>query len=437
MTERDFERRLRAYYRARVGETEGPAVLHVRVNAIPDVIPARSGLFGGQHRLVWLAAAALLAALVVGSAIAVGSGLLDLPWLPDSRPDITDHNDAATWVATGAMISDHSEGYALTRLADGRVLVVGGGGSRPLSAELFDPGTGQWSAAGDMLARNNPIAILLSDGRVLVAGGDDYDVAGDTYEVFSSAELYDPRTAVWTLTGSMIEARSGASATLLPDGRVLVAGGNVIVPNAGSRLDDVASAELYDPATGTWTAIAPMGEARSGHTATLLRDGRVLVVGGSKAELYNPGTGTWTPTADMINDREFHTATSLKDGTVLVAGGVTGGALGLLVAELYDPASGSWAATGNMVEARAWHTATLLLDGRVLLTGGGDGGYGGQPSAEVYDPETKSWSATDDMLSPRGWHEAIALTDGRVLVVGGFGSSGPGLNAEVFNPTSD
>jgi N-acetylneuraminic acid mutarotase len=333
------------------------------------------------------------------------------------------------------MISHRSEGHALTRLADGRVLVVGGWGLQ--SAELFDPDTGQWSAADGMLARNNPMAVLLSDGRVLVAGGD-HGAQSGTYEMFSWAELYDPRTGVWTATGSMIEGRSGASATLLPDGRVLVTGGRATVPHAGgSHVVDLASAELYDPATGTWSSIAPMGGARAGHTATLLCDGRVLVVGSSKAELYDPGTGAWTRTADMIDDREFHTATLLNDGTVLVAGGVV--FLSRLVStELYDPASGSWTATGRMVESRAWHTATLLLDGKVLLTGGGDGGYGGQSSAEVYDPETRSWSATPNMLSPRGWHEAVALADGRVLVVGGYdGRSGPDLDAEVFDPAND
>jgi hypothetical protein len=345
--------------------------------------------------------------------------------------------DAATWVATGAMINDHSEGHALTLLPDGRVLVVGGWGS--VSAELFNPGTRQWSAADGMLARNNPTAALLSDGRVLVAGGDHYGARSDTYEMFAAAELYDPRTELWTATGSMIEARSRASATLLSDGQVLVAGGNVTVPKAGgSRVDDTASAELYDPDTGAWSAIAPMGWARADHTATLLRDGGVLMVGGSMAEVYDPGTDAWTRTADTIHDREFHTATLLNDGTVLVAGGVTTLVNRLVVAELYDPVSGSWTATGNMVESRAWHTATLLLDGRVLLTGGGDGGYGGQPSAEVYDPETRSWSATHDMLSPRGWHEAVALADGRVLVVGGYdGRAAPDLDAEVFTPARD
>jgi N-acetylneuraminic acid mutarotase len=215
-------------------------------------------------------------------------------------------------------------------------------------------------------------ATLLRDGRVLVAGG--LATTGDSQEDSDEAELYDPASGHWTMTGDMVQARSGHTATLLADGRVLVAGG---WSNADGQ--QFASAELYDPASGRWTTTGKMRRARSGHTATLLPDGRVLVTGGvnlkggegagvKSAELYDPSSGKWTPTGRMLEARANHTATLLADGRVLVTG-YTGG--GGSHAELYDPGSGRWASTGAMnTEPCSGHTATLLSDGRVLVTGG-------------------------------------------------------------------
>ena len=163
-----------------------------------------------------------------------------------------------------------------TLLADGRVLVVGGGPDPDVqaSAELFDPSTGRWTATGSMsTARGGHTATLIRDGRVLVAGG--YNGGGGGYATSSAAGLYDPGTGRWTATGSMGSGRQGHSATLLPDGRVLVAGGF-----SSAFTDKLSAAELYDPGTGRWTATGSMVTARGGHTATLLPDGRVLVAGG-------------------------------------------------------------------------------------------------------------------------------------------------------------
>ena len=225
-------------------------------------------------------------------------------------------------------------------------------------------------------------ATLLRDGRVLVAGG--LATIGSSEEDSDKAELYDPASGQWTMTGDMVQARSGPTATLLADGRVLVAGG-------WSSHDEhqFASAELYDPATGRWTTTGKMHRARGRHTATLLPDGRVLVTGGvnltggegegvKSAELYDPDTGRWTPTGKMLEALAGHRATLLTDGRVLVTGYAGGGGSH---AEVYDPGSGRWASTGRMsAECRGGHTATLLSNGRVLVTGGMCG------TGETFDP---------------------------------------------------
>jgi N-acetylneuraminic acid mutarotase len=285
-------------------------------------------------------------------------------------------------------------GHTATVLADGRVLVTGGvaglgcsgatvcGNGRQLaSAELFDPGNGRWAAAGSMhKIRSGHTATLLPDGRVVVAGGYDIkaaEVAGAEIMGLTAAELYDPNSGQWIMTGSMTDTRAGATATLRQDGRVLVAGGDVGGAGAGR------SAELYDPGTGRWAITGSMADARRNHAATLLPDGRVLVTGGfagsdfagtpcsgvpgpCSAELYDPSHGRWTATGSMHAHRVGHTANLLTDGTVLVVG--LGTDREPASTELYDPSTGRWTATASPAKTRGL-TATLLLDGGVLATG--------------------------------------------------------------------
>jgi N-acetylneuraminic acid mutarotase len=357
---------------------------------------------------------------------------------------------AASWTATGSLITPRWLGIKATLLQDGKVLVAGGRAPRAYaslaSAELYDPATGTWTATGSMTtARSGYTATLLQSGKVLVAGG--YDTAVNNPALASSAELYDPATGTWTATGSMTTTRFGYTATLLQSGKVLVAGG--IMPGAGPSGGFAATgAELYDPATGTWTATGSMTTARGGHTATLLTSGRVLVAGGdtltaatpqgnvtvtASAELYDPDTGTWTATGSMTTMRENHTATKLLLGRVLVVGGDTS-------AELYDPLTGTWTATGSMTTARGRCTAILLPDNRVLVLGGDDpSGLSNGPvaSAELYDPWTGTWTATASMTTMgfdrRASSAATLLSDGKVLVVDDSFSSGA---AALYDPGS-
>ena len=269
-------------------------------------------------------------------------------------------------------------------------------------------------------------ATLLSSGKVLVTGG----TTGNGNPL-SSAELYDPASGTWVATGNLANARSSHTATLLPNGKVLVTGGQ----NGGNPL---TSAELYDPASGTWSSTNSLAVSRYSHAATLLPNDKVLVTGGqtgsslTSAELYDPASGTWSSTNTLTIPRYSHTATLLPNGKVLVAGGQTGSSL--TSAELYDPASGTWVATGSLANARSSHTATLLPNGKVLVTGGQNGGNP-LASAELYDPASGTWVGNGSLQTARYSQTATLLPNGKVLVAGD-GGSGLLASAELYDSPS-
>jgi hypothetical protein len=292
--------------------------------------------------------------------------------------------ETKTWSATGNTLGSH-RGHTATKLKDGRVLIAGGGVCPITSAtaEVYVPATGKWRPAGILnTQRYHHTAVLLPNGKVLVAGGRTGEYDSGT---LASAELYDPATNTWSYTGGLNTARAFHTMTLLPGGKVLVTGGS----DASDGL--ISSAELYDPATGKWTTVAAMGTGRASHTATLLGNGKVLVAGGSgidvalsaSAELYDPATNTWSATASMASPRRFHTANVLPDGRVLVAGGYHQLTGIMTASELYDPATGKWVVTAAMNVDRYKHTATLLNNGTVLAVGGVSNHD--QASAEYYD----------------------------------------------------
>lgn len=355
-----------------------------------------------------------------------------------------------TWTAS-APAPFAAVGSEAVRLAGGVVLVAGGrdqAGASLASAALFDPVGGVWEAAPDMaVARQGHTVTLLADGRILVAGGQGADGGA-----LGSAEVYDPVTRVWGTVAPLPGARFGHSATLLGDGTVLIAGGSG--PRGGQGHASLASTELFDPRTGAWAEgerrPAPMGDARTGHRAVRLSDerGRVLVVGGALhtgagraalayCELYDPGTRTWTPAGSLAVPRTGHQATLLADGTVLVTGGDPGdtppgarfSTACQAFVEQYRPGTDTWVPCPDLpVAGRGRHRAVALRSGRVLVFGGTtrrEPAASGVRGAVLYDPAARTWTATGGLATGRSEAVAVELADGRVLTTGGLVRSGP------------
>ena len=313
-------------------------------------------------------------------------------------------------------------------LPNGKVLVAGYVTS---TAELYDPSAGRFASAGAMryLHGQGLTATLLNSGQVLIVGG--------TYAP-SNAELFDPITDRFIASTSTNAPHSYHTATLMTDGRVLIAGGL----NAGGASS--ALAEIYDPASGSFARTGSLSTDREGHTATLLPDGRVLVAGGiqvsggggnalNSAETYDPATGTFTPDPHLMAvPRYTHYAVLLATGKVLVGGGFPE-----ITAELFDPSDGTFTFTGNMTVARGAATATLLSSGQVLVAGGFTGGGPAiTATAELYDPNSGAFVATGSMAAARDEFTATLLFDGRVLVTGGFGGQTDLASAELYTPVS-
>ncbi len=358
---------------------------------------------------------------------------------------------------TNAPMNFNRRAHTATLLLDGKVLVVGGD-SGPSgyvgSAELYDSAAGTWLPTGSMTnitgyGTNSPTnmrafhtATLLANGKVLVAGG-----IGADY--LTSAQLYDPVIGTWAETGFMNTARFQHTATLLSDGRVLIAGGKDGFGNS------IASAEVYDPATGSWMEIGPMNSIRWQHTATLLPNGKVLIAAGgalingisgvsfnllTSTELFDPAAGTWTPSGNLHGGRLEHDAVLLASGKVLVVGGFDG-VDSIQSTELYDPASGVWSPSGAMTTLRDTPQATLLPDHKVLVSGGYDSRNLGSrylSTAELYDPALGSWTTNGvGGMNDRRWqHTATLLTDGRVLLAGGYDGSRVIKSTEIYGSVS-
>jgi len=317
------------------------------------------------------------------------------------------------------------------------------------SAERYDAVTDSWTLiAKDLNPLQGPALTILASGDVLVIGGLSCGHCGG-----NNVELYDASTGTLTRRGFMRQERGYHTATTLTDGRVLVTGGaqGAAAPWAPSA-GPYATTELYDPAANTWSAGPPMSVGRALHTATRLADGRVLVVGGASgagsatAELYDPTTNAWTAAAAPAAARGGHSATLLTDGRVLSIGGAAGIGPALATGERYDAATDTWQPIANAPGARSLHTATLLVDGTLLVTGGQVGidpfngsprGYGPLASAIRYTPATDTWDDAGMMSAPRAEHAAVALADGRLVVIGNVSADRftPATTAQCFAAT--
>jgi hypothetical protein len=354
-------------------------------------------------------------------------GLIGVPTLVLGPARLTSaYAVAPSWSYTGNLNTAREFGHTATLLPNGKVLVAGGSVDVTFcpcatgTAELYNPTAGTWINAGNLVRpRTGHTATLLPTGKVLVAGGDEFGGPGGI--ISRTAELYDPATDSWSTTGNLNIARRGHTATLLQNGKVLVAGG----VNGNAALN---SAELYDPATGAWNITGNLNGFYDGHTTTLLHNGKVLVVLGKTAELYDPTTGTWHRTGDLNTAHSgLHTATLLSDGQVLV----TGGFVDLDFenpptnrTELYDPETETWSNTGSLNVGRDSHTATLLPGGKVLVAGGEANHIESYlQSAELYDPASGMWSNTANLNTGRLFHTATLLLNGKVLAAGA-GASG-------------
>jgi hypothetical protein len=317
----------------------------------------------------------------------------------------------------------------IVSLLDGRVLFVGGEDSVGVaSAEcnIYDPSTGQLTQVASMQSpRYDPAVVLLADGRVLACGG-----IPDTgpFIATASAEIYDPVTNTWTLTGSMSEPRDEAGIVLLASGRVLVCGGmDAVMTN---------TAEEYDPATGLWTVVGPMAGARAEPIVIRLVSNLVLVAGGDNAgvsldtcELYDPVAQTFGATGPLTTGRTWHRAVLLSTGDVLVVGGFATGGAALASCELYDVGTGTWAASGTMARARKYHAVVSLAGGRTVLAISGLTGAGlGIPTPAVELWQDGIWSDAGRLALGRQFFGAAALPSGRVVVAGGLGADGTETN---------
>jgi len=406
----------------------------------------------------------------------------------------------ARWTSTATPSAARTSQTA-TVLLSGRVLVAGGAtaaGDQLGSAEEYEPDLGdRWQPAASMAqARSGHTATLLPDGDVLVAGGHRTTTAVTPprrIDPLDGAELYRPLTGTWTTARPLERSRSFQTATLIAGspsqcgnncGKVLVAGG-VSAADSTGRAQTIASAELYDPATRSWSATASMGTPRAFHSATLLPNGKILVVAGAgpggaeptnanqlaSAELYDPISETWSATGSLTGTtttpasntprgaRFSHTAVLLDNdkgpcgtncGKVLIAGGVGGVGTGpaLPSAELYDPGTGTFKATTDLGLSRQGHASAVLPDGKVLVMGGFHDPFGTTPpnldATETYDPVTGTWSSSASLAARRIAQTATPLRDGTILVTGGTAGgnapgttneAGPGLfSSERFNP---
>ncbi len=364
--------------------------------------------------------------------------------------------------------------HTATKLADGRVLVVGGRGIdgtvELASVELYDPKKNKWAVAKPLPAgRSGHTATLLADGRVLVVGGTTHEAGaeGSRFVALASVELYDPKAGTWKAGAPMAQARNWHTATLLDDGRVLVTGG------AREQKSHLATTELYDAAKDAWTAGPPLKQSRCLHQAAKLTDGSVVVVGGrsnqetrlpspampdaglaqrphgesktttgfgapiASAERWSPGGSGWGLMPEPVDPRQRHTLVALPQGSAMVLGGSTRTGLTNL-AELWTPdagPAGAWVTPEHSLSmGLGSHSATALAGGDVVVIGGEPPNSVDTSRAQRYEAAAQRWCLAGELVSSRKQHTATLLDTGKVLVVGGVSAGISEPTAELWEP---
>ncbi len=410
-------------------------------------------------------------------------GIRDLenPGFWPERPTLGG-GDVELFSAAGAPLADavpnmnHGRfGHTATLLSDGRVFITGGlynytaqDDDYDLTSEIFDPtGTGSFlyvdnSAALLSGTRYFHNAVLLRDGKVLITGGLQegyYHYARGGYKgatILNTAEVFDPFTLTTKKVGNMKSRRFSHASALLPSGKVLVCGGYTSVNSEGGLVWD-NTAELYDPATGTFSKTGNMIIPRNECTTTLIKNtsldiyGKVLVCGGSDstlAELFDEEDGAFSVTAHGVTGDRYvgSAATTLADGTVLITGGQEAKqqnneySFYLDTAEIYNTSKArfeyiSGTSAGKMSDPRRHHTATLLQDGTVLIAGG-ENEDGALTGAEIFDSANRIFSQTASMLQPRFKHTATLLPDGKVFIAGGSNKFSSLSSTEIYDPVA-
>jgi len=352
--------------------------------------------------------------------------------------------DAKGWSNAGKLAAGIDAGNAFA-LSDGRVVSVGIPtviNWWPPTTQTWSPATNKWTKSASNPALPNvflAVPVLLNDGRILVTG-----YCRSTCGSGSNTEIYDPATDSWSMPGQMTTGRYVHRAVKMLDGRVIVMGGC----SAYGCAADTPSAEIFDPATGQWSAAAPMKAHRASFSATLLADGRVLVTGGYNAtgtltenETYDPATNTWTVNAPMPHPHAVHVSVTMQDGNVLVAGGDTGLGLPGREADVFNPVTGKWKSAGLMAEPREYFGAASLPDGKVIVIGGYS--LKGElfvtlKSTEMFRPHKGMFAPGKSMKHERTDFSVTTLPDGHVMAVGGDaylnGETRVPGDAELFQP---
>jgi hypothetical protein len=369
--------------------------------------------------------------------------------LSASSGGITGNAIISVTSGTFALNTDRYQ-HSATLLNNGSVLFAGGlSCSAPgtctylNSAELYDPISGSVTFTGGLSVARLAPAVLLGNGKVLVAGGYSCDVSGNCASL-SSTEIYDPNSGVFSGAGNMTIDRTGHTMTLLATGKVLIAGGQSCA--SASTCNALTTAELFDPVAGTFTATGSLGAARYNASAAVLSNGKVLIVGGfngvsypANAELYDPASGTFSVSGALHTPRANATATWLELGgdMIVIAGGSTCVSQACPTASTEYYQGGNIYTLGNMAKARQNETATLLTNGQLFIAGGLNSCVSGcvsDATSTLYNPQTFSFTSSQSLATARAGHTATLLTDGSVLLAGGINNGVTLSSTELYQP---